>query len=57
MSNSRAASAMGASRPAGAGASTSAATRKSYFEQQRGLLLGEIAMVCPAPFSNFKRSS
>ncbi|CAK7219431.1 Dolichyl-diphosphooligosaccharide-protein glycosyltransferase subunit dad1 [Sporothrix bragantina] len=43
MSNSRAASAMAGTRPLGA--STSTAARKTFFEQQRELLLGEIAMV------------
>ncbi|ERS94940.1 DASH complex subunit DAD1 [Sporothrix schenckii 1099-18] len=55
MSNSRAASSMGASRSVGAGASTSAAARKSYFEQQRELLMGEIAMSFEQVLANINK--
>ncbi|KAL1900928.1 Dolichyl-diphosphooligosaccharide-protein glycosyltransferase subunit dad1 [Sporothrix stenoceras] len=53
MSNSRAASSMGATRPAGA--STSAAARKTYFEQQRELLMGEIAMSFEQVLANINK--
>ncbi|CAK7230412.1 Dolichyl-diphosphooligosaccharide-protein glycosyltransferase subunit dad1 [Sporothrix curviconia] len=53
MSNSRAASAMAGTRPAGA--LTSMAARKTFFEQQRELLLGEIAMSFEQVLANINK--